>query len=266
MNFEERTKEFLIKQYERAFVKKLETDGIHTHVLKNKEDNFFLYNNQLLKRTQFHRWAGSLKSSQAMAYNLFSKLDSATFEYALPALDSKAPAILDVKITCHSGKLIKLYEVKMMEFTTNSKIDFSNRYFDPKEYGDTREIYANEFVAFLREVRHHFKERTVYGSGVKQLCCHLLGIVKHCLYNEPEENVKYKLYSMCFDGWADAKFQEKLHSYKKVLDEFQVLVNAFIKKVSLDEKVEYLGFVGTNSFISGCKDNIYKECIIRYVS
>ncbi|MBC8882624.1 hypothetical protein H9X57_02055 [Flavobacterium piscinae] len=43
-------------------------NGTHKHVLKNAQDNFFGSRRPDFK---FHRWAGSLKSSQALAFNFF---------------------------------------------------------------------------------------------------------------------------------------------------------------------------------------------------
>ena len=56
---------------------KFELNGTHSHVLKNKLDNFF----GLRPDFKLHRWADSLMSSQALAYNLFSGVKSRIFEF-----------------------------------------------------------------------------------------------------------------------------------------------------------------------------------------
>lgn len=114
MGIEAIIKDYVIKQFQ-LVNKDAIFDEKRNHVLLNKEDNFFNYDHNRLNRSRFHIWAGSLKSSQAFAWNFFYGNPSAKFEYELKAIDT--PAQIDVAI--HKDQVIDLFEVKMYEFMKN---------------------------------------------------------------------------------------------------------------------------------------------------
>lgn len=263
MNFEDRIKYFLIERYEQSFAKPFKRENAHYHVLEKTEDNFFKYDSNLLHRNQFHRWAGSVKSSQAMAYNLLRNFKNVKFEYPLPALEEKAPAMLDAFVP-DGHRVNHLYEVKMTEFLANNKISFSERYFDKGAYKDAENAFAEKYISFIKKVQKNFETTPIYGTGIKQLCCHLLGITKKVIGSDPSNNDTYMLYSLCFDGWEDEVFINKLSAYKNALTRFKTHADEFIQEIGLSHRVRYVGFVGTHAFIKENKDNIAKECVTRY--
>src|SRR5688500_4367413 len=121
----------------------LDLNGIHKHVLKNAHENFFGLRRPNFK---FHRWAGSVKSYQALAYNIFSGTDHVIFEYDMWALDksSKHKACIDAAIV--DNDIVKMYEVKMFEIVNSrgrnkifNKPD-QQKYFNPNNYKWNQQI------------------------------------------------------------------------------------------------------------------------------
>ena len=134
MSYNEEIIKFSIKGFEQIG-KPLALKGNHKHVLENTYDNFFVRSQNL----KFHRWAGSLKSSQALAHNIFSGISNARFEYDMWALDtfSQHKACIDVAI--ENNSVVKMYEVKMFEIINSKGANKifnkpeNQKYFKPKK-------------------------------------------------------------------------------------------------------------------------------------
>jgi len=235
--------------------KKLETNGIHNHVLKNKTDNFF----GPKPNFKFHRWAGSLKSSQALAYNIFSGITDAKFEYEMWALDNNPlhKACIDVAFE-NGDNVIKMFEVKMFEFTNSAgKNNIFNKaeqqkYYIIDNYKWNKQI-AEKFISFIGDVKTHFFDKSIYGEGIKQLCCHLLGIINEMTINDGKligKNVE--LYSLCFDKPFSLKFKRDIDNYQHTLEQFQNLVDNFLKETEFDKRIKFYGFLPLSTYL---KDN-----------
>lgn len=242
---------FSIKGFEQTG-KILKTDGIHKHVLDNKIENFFGPKPSF----KFHRWAGSLKSSQAFAYNIFSGNNNAKFEYDMWALDNDPlhKACIDVVIE-YPNDLVNLFEVKMFEFTeskgTNEIFHTTElqKYFVIENYRWNKQI-AQPFISFIQDVKNNFNNQHIYGGGIKQLCCHLLGIINEMtIMNGKLVDKNVELYSLCFDNPFIPKFEEDIYNYKETLTKFKSIVDNFLFKIHFDTKVKYLGFTPASDYI-----------------
>ncbi|MCL2247454.1 MAG: hypothetical protein FWC10_10185 [Lentimicrobiaceae bacterium] len=221
----------------------LETDGKHSFVLKNREDNFITTPE---KNFKFHKWAGSLKSSQAFAYNIFSGVKDREFEFSMEVFDR--PAQIDVKIEDVETQTIELFEVKMFEVINKEKIEFEGKYDDKAKYIYLSEDVVDAFIKFKNEVINHFDGQKIYGGGIKQLCSHLLGILN--IMNKPEyENKKIKLHSLCFDVAFSDKFGQDIDNYRETLTMFKCLVDKFLKEIKVDSRIEYCGFLSAIGYV-----------------
>jgi|GEM_PF-3908434 len=133
------------------------SNGIHQHVLKNKHENFF----GTEPKFKFHRWAGSLKSSQAFVYNIFSSIPDVKFEYDVWALDKNSlhKACIDVAIE-DKNNVVSMYEVKMFEIMNCGKNRIfhekeQEKYFSADNYKWNKQI-SEPFMTFIRDVKSHF--------------------------------------------------------------------------------------------------------------
>ena len=250
MNYKEEIEKFVIDGYEMI---NSDPAYIKPFVLKNKKDNFIT---EPQKDFEYHRWASSLKSSQAFAYNIFSGVQNngLVFEFHMPVFDTDAQ--LDVKI--ENGQTIELFEVKAFEIIKMENVEFKEKYFSKTEY--KRKDIAEPFIKFLETVIEFFKQENekIYGGGVKQLCSHLLGILN--TMNEPGyENKKFKLYSLCFDNLFSSRFEQDLINYKNTLSKFKELVDKFLIDINVDSRIEYLGFLSAQEYISKNKKLLGKR-------
>ena len=263
--FIEESRKFAIKGFEQS-VGTHELNGTHGHVLKNKEDNFFDYSNFIKKHPalKFHYWAGSLTSSQAFAYNIFSGVTNVRFEYDMWALsrDKWHKACVDVAIEKENG-VIDMYEVKMFEVVGVGKNKiFHERpeYLKIENYRCSTDEVAKHFKSFIECVNKRFEDRLIYGGGIKQLCCHLLGITNEmtnikCDKYQQLYNKKVRLYSLCFDHNFNSKqFTQSLESYRKVLSEFSPMVERYLENVKLQDQIEYCEYLGASEYIKKNKE------------
>lgn len=259
MGIEARIKDYVIRQFQ-LVNKDAIFDEKRNHVLFNKEDNFFNYDHNRLNRSRFHIWAGSLKSSQAFAWNFFYGNPSAKFEYELKAIDT--PAQIDVAI--HKDQVIDLFEVKMYEFIKNKPAKFEDAYFIDNSYPYLCDKIRNKYMEFISEVVIKFGKEH-YGEGLKQLSCHLLGILNES--NGKLKNYsKINLYSVCYDFYEDNAFIKKLNLYKQDLSTFKTMTDGFLESLGLSNKIEYHGFLSAcelkNEYIE--KGLISLDCVKRY--
>lgn len=250
LQYKDRIVEFSVSGFQNTG-KKLNTNGKHSHVLQNKYENFFG------ERPKFklHRWAGSLKSSQAFAYNIFSGIKEKEFEYPMRALDSDPNHRACIDVAIKSGNRVDLYEVKMFEIVNSKGINKifhtkqQEKYLDPNNYVWNVSI-ANDFIAFIKNVQSHFLDRQVYGEGLKQLCCHLLGIINEVTI--PDGNLQsniVNLHSLCFDKAFSPEFHHDIENYKNALQDFKFLTDKFLKDLDLDSRIKYQGFLSAEKFI-----------------
>lgn len=244
-------KKFLIEGFKRTG-KEFESNGIHSHVLKNKVDNFIT---PPKKGFEYHRWAGSLKSSQAFAYNIFSGVVNVEFEFRMKVFDRDSQ--VDVKIVDIKSNTIDLFEVKAFEFINKGKINFAPKYKEVSDYKYRPDI-ANSFINFLEEVEGVFNDRSIYGGGIKQLCSHLLGIL-NTMNNSDYKDKRFILYSLCFDNPITEKFKKDLENYRSILVEFKVLVDKYLKEIEADSRIEYYGFLSAYEYIEKNKEMLGKE-------
>ena len=221
----------------------------HSWVLKKRNKNFITPPPSCFK---FHRWAASLKSSQAFAYNIFSGVKNVKFEVPMQVIDR--PAEMDVIV--EDTNTLHLYEVKFTEFTKNDKIDFKESYFDVNNYILSSKEVANQYKKFIKKVIKHFDNKKIYGTGIKQLCSHLLGILTELEKNNYFADKKIILYSLCFDYEISPKFNKYLEEYKIVLEEFKKYVIEFLIDINFEHKVEYFGFLSASKFIKDNKKSI----------
>lgn len=250
MGYNDEIIKFSIRGFEQTG-KPLLLNGTHKHVLKNTHENFFGRRPDL----KFHRWAGSLKSSQALAYNIFSGIDHAIFEYDMWALDtfSQHKACIDVAI--EDSGVVRMYEVKMFEIVNSrgkNKIfnkPEQQKYFNPDNYKWNKQIVA-PFISFIQSVQIHFRDKPIYGEGLKQLCCHLLGIINEMTKDDGRLiGKKVELYSLCFDNPFLPQFEKDLENYKDVLQQFVPLVDRFLKQINMESFIKYHGFLSLQKFL-----------------
>lgn len=258
MSYKKEIEEFVIKGFKKINTIQYEKISENEFLLKNKKENFISIP---YKGFDYHRWAGSFKSSQAFAYNVFSGVkNKKEFEFCMKVFDR--PAQIDVMIENTETNTIELFEVKMLEIInlSSKKIEFKQSYTSIDEYKYCDINIAENFKAFLNKVINHFekKEQRIYASGIKQLCSHLLGILN--TMNEPNyKNNKFKLYSFCFDNPFVPKFNEDIENYKTILIEFKMLVDEFLTDIGLDSRIEYYGFLSATEYIEKNKTFLGKE-------
>ena len=229
------------------------TDGKHNFVLKNREDNFITLPP---KDFDYHKWAGSLKSSQAFAYNIFSGIKNREFEFRMKVLGRDAQ--IDVKIEDIKTQTIELFEVKMFEIIKREKIKFENKYDDKEKYIYLSEDIADAFIKFKNEVITRFDGQKIYGGGIKQLCSHLLGILN--VMNKPEyTNKKFKLHSLCLDIAFSDKFLQDVDNYRETLTKFKYLADKFLKEIKVNSRLEYCGFLPAIGYVISNEKLIGKE-------
>jgi hypothetical protein len=111
MNFKNEIENFVINGFTKSG-RPLITDNQHRFVLGDRKDNFF---NTPAVGFPYHRWAASLKSSQAFAHNVFSgiKGEKDLFEFHMRVFDRDAQ--VDIKLENKESKTIELFEVKAFE-------------------------------------------------------------------------------------------------------------------------------------------------------
>ena len=245
MNYNDEIVKFVIKGFKNNN-SQLITDGIHSFVLKDKKDNFI---SCPPKDFKYHKWASSLKSSQAFAYNIFSGINNSTLQFEFPMEVFNRDAQIDVMIEDKEYNTIELFEVKAFEICNigKNKIVFEDKYFTKDNYKCSE--LAEQFIAFLQLVINNFKNQKTYGGGIKQLCSHLLGIIN--TMDKPDyKNKKFKLYSFCLDNPFSNRFNQDLKNYKDTLSTFKNLVDKFLKEIKIDTRVDYFGFLSANEYIN----------------
>ena len=247
MSYKEEIEKFVIDGYKYAphSISTFETDGKHNFVLKNRKDNFITLPP---KDFDYHRWAGSLKSSQAFAYNIFSGVKNRELEFEFKMNVFDRPAQVDVKLEDIQTQTIELFEVKMFEIIKKEKVEFERKYDIKENYIYLSEDVADAFIKFKNEVIKKFDGKKIYGGGIKQLCSHLLGILN--IMNKPQyKNKKFKLHSLCLDIEFSDKFKQDLDNYIDTLFVFKHLVDKFLKEIRVDSRVEYCGFLSATDYI-----------------
>lgn len=265
MNFKEEIENFVIIGFKNNNIP-LITNSKHNFVLKCTTENFITLPPIYFK---YHRWAGSLKSSQAFAYNVFSGINNSTLQFEFPMEVFDRDAQIDVKFEDLKSQTIELFEVKAFEINSISKnrILFEQKYFTKTEY--KRSDIAEQFMGFLKTVIKKYENQNIYGGGIKQLCSHLLGIIN--IMNKPQYiNKKFKLYSFCLDNPFSNKFEQNVSNYKETLITFKNLVDEFLKEIKVDDRVEYCGFISASEYIIKNKNLLGKEnydyVLKRYIS
>ena len=277
--FIEESRKFAIKGFEQI-VETPKLNGKHKHVLMNKEDNFFKYDNFRKRQCpirRFHHWAGSLTSSQAFAYNIFSGVAKAEFEYDMWALsrDEWRKACVDVAIENEDG-VLGMYEVKMFEVVgvgINKIFHERPEYLEIENYHhwSTDEV-AKHFKSFIEYVNKRFEGSLIYGGGIKQLCCHLLGITNEmtnieCGKYQQLCNKKVRLYSLCFDhDFGSDYFTRSLNNYQEVLDEFSLMIPNYLENVGLQHRIKYCGYLGASEYIEENKEELSGTDNFEYVN
>lgn len=260
MSIKNEIEKFVVKGFKKTN-KELITDGIHSFVLKNPENNFIT---PPRKNFKYHRWAGSLKSSQAFAYNIFSGMTNKTLQFEFPMKVFTSDAEIDVMIEDKKSTTIELFEVKAFEISKNSKITFNKTYFYKNKYKNSN--IAEQFINFLNIVIKKFENQKLYGEGIKQLCSHLLGIIN--IMDEPNYiNKKFKLYSFCFDNPFSEKFEEKVKNYKDTLTQFKKIVDKFLKDIKVNNRINYCGCLSSDEYIRKHKNELkenYDYVMNRY--
>jgi hypothetical protein len=250
------TRDFALNGYEQSCGKP-QLDGTHRHVLANKYDNFY---GKSMPTFKLHRWAGSLTSSQAFAYNIFSGVKNVKFEYDMWALDNNPQRKACVDIAIENQNVVDMYEVKMFEFVScvgKNQIFHKKeqeKYFHLENYCCSTEEIKKNFMIFIKDVRKYFKDRPIYGEGIKQLCCHLLGISNEMTKYDKLRNKKVRLYSLCFDYNIGSGFIDHKENYKDVLNEFSDHVKNYLNNINLQDVIEYCGYLGASEYIKNNKD------------
>lgn len=264
MSYKSEIEKFVIEGYKNN--DKALVSGKHNFVLNDKIDNFITVPP---KNFKYHMWASSLKSSQAFAYNIFSGVKDASlkFEFEMKVFDRAAQ--VDVKLENLESNVIELFEVKAFEICNLglNKIVFKDKYYTKNLY--VQNDIADQFINFLNIIIHDFENQRIYGSGIKQLCSHLLGIIN--ISEEAEyKNKKIKLYSLCFDKEFTPKFKDNLENYKDALKKFKTHTDKFLKDNKLDKKIEYCGFLSATEYVNNNKkllgDDNYKYVLKRYLN
>jgi len=250
MTYKKEIEEFVIEGFKK--INPNQTDS-KSFVLIDKVDNFITHPP---KGFDYHRWACSLKSSQAFAFNIFSGIESSAlkFEYHMKVFDTDAQ--IDVKT--EKNHTIELFEVKAFEIIKMEDIRFKEKYFTKAEY--KRPEIAESFMKFLNIVIVFFEKenQSIYGGGIKQLCSHLLGIIN--TMNEPEfENKNFILYSLCLDNHFSPKFEQDLSNYKNTLSKFKKLVDDFLIEIDVNSRIEYFGFLSSREYLMKNKDLLGKK-------
>ena len=244
MNFKEEIENFVIIGFNNNKFP-LITDNKHNFVLKNKSENFIT---KPPKNFKYHRWAGSLKSSQAFAYNVFSGINNPTLQFEFPMEVFDRDAQIDVMFEIINSQTIELFEVKAFEINSigKNKIIFEEKYFTKNLY--KRTDIAEKFIDFLKSVIKTFENKNIYGGGIKQLCSHLLSVL-NTMDNQNFEKKKFKLYSFCLDNTFSNKFEQNVNNYKENLIIFKELVDEFLKEIKVNDRIEYCGFLSASEYI-----------------
>jgi hypothetical protein len=263
MNYKEEIEKFVIQGFEKVHPTLFETHSGNNFLLKNRKENFITIPEYGF---DYHRWAGSLKSSQAFAYNIFSGVKkNKEFEFHMKVFNPDAQ--VDVMIKNTETNTIELFEVKMFEIISLSKkkIEFKGKYFDKEEYLNSD--IALQQIEFLHKVVNHFEKgkRSIYTSGIKQLCSHLFGIINEMtIENGKLVDKKVKLYSFCFDNLFSIKFEQNIENYKSILIEFKVLVDEFLKDINFNSHIEYFGYQSAKDYVEKNK-KLIGEANYNYV-
>ncbi|WP_188650292.1 hypothetical protein [Yeosuana aromativorans] len=251
MNYQDEIKQFVIKGYKNVHKSYLtKANGIE---LINREENFITIPQSDFK---YHKRAGSFKSSQAFAYNIFSGIQNrnSKFEFPMPVFTSDAK--IDFMMENVESNTIELYEVKAFEIVDNDNIEFVDKYYKLDKYRNQE--LAQDFIFFLNKTVQNFEGKIIYGGGIKQLCSHLLGIL-NIMNNKEYQSKKIKLFSLCFDNCFTSEFREDLESYRNAIKEFKVLVDEFLFKYNLQSRIEYYGFLSAYEYINKKRKLIGEE-------
>ena len=237
--------DFSIEGYKRTEkLPVLKTVPKQEYELKDRNDNFFGCPHENFK---FDEHAALLTSSQAFAHNIFSGVKNVEFEYGLWALTNEA--WMDVVLLPQQKNVIQMFEIKMFEIRYVNRISFADKYFC-KNYYRNKQI-ADTFIEFIKKVKFGFKNRDIYGKGIKQLCSHLLGIINEMEDGKKLTDKNVELYSLCFDGDIGSdEFRDRLQNYKNILDnEFKPNVEELLKEIKMDDRIKYCGFLGVKDYI-----------------
>ena len=208
-----------------------------------------------------HRWAAALNSSQAFAHNIFSGAKRREFEFGMRALvrDKLHWARMDVALESADGAL-DLYEVKMFEFLTSAgknqifHTEEQAKYLRAECYECSTPAVADAFIGLIQNIRDEFKDERVYGGGVKQICCHLLGITNEMLAENGRLRLggykRVRFHCLCFDhDFGCVAFVRALENYKRVLGRLKPLADGYLEEVGVGGEVEFCGFVGAKEFV-----------------
>lgn len=244
MSYLDEIQKFAIKGYDNCSKNYLLKEA-YKHVLQNKEENFITTPAQNFK---YHIHAGSLTSSQAFAYNLFCGVKDCKieFEHKIPVFTT--PSQIDVQLQHIMNDIIELFEVKVFEIIERgtNKIEFAPSYWNPTLYQNP--ILGARFIQFLKDVIKYFKDENIYGGGIKQLCSHLIGILKNFDKSSLSPS-KFILYSLCYDYPFVKKFEEDLDSYRDATTRFKLLVDKLLVDLNFDDRIEYYGYIGASEYM-----------------
>ena len=254
MNYKEEIENFVVMGFKNNKIP-LTTKAKYNSVLQNRAENFII---RPPKNFNYHRWAGSLKSSQAFAYNVFSGMNNPSLQFEFPMEAFDRAAQIDVMFEDLNSQTIELFEVKAFEINSLGvdKILFEEKYFTKTQY--KRSDIAEKFIEFLKIVIKYFENQKIYGGGIKQLCSHLLGIIN--TMDKPKYvGKKFKLYSFCLDNPFSNKFEQNINNYKETLSVFKNLVDEFLKDIKVNERIEYCGFLSASEYINKNEKLLGKE-------
>ena len=111
MSYNREIEKFVIQGYKNNLLN-LITNDKHTFVLKDRRENFI---SLPPKDFKYHIFSGSLKSSQAFAYNVFSGVNELNLQFEFPMLVFDRDAQIDVMLENAQTQNVDLYEVKAFE-------------------------------------------------------------------------------------------------------------------------------------------------------
>jgi len=163
--------------------------------------------------------------------------------------------------------VVKLFEVKAFEPMEEKKAEFGATYGKEEKYKCPE--LASSFIRFIEKIgtiegrEKKTPEITAYyGEGLKQLCCHLLGIVNELDGKLDGKNIE--LYSLCFDGYVSDECTELLENYKGALAKFKTLANDFLCEIRLSDRVTYCGYLPASVYIEENR-KLLQEANCHYV-
>lgn len=244
MNYVEEIRNFAIEGFNNC-TKSYLLKKPYRHVLQNKEENFISIPSNDFR---YHIHAGSLTSSQAFSYNMFSGVKDCKVEFEHKVKVFSTPSQIDVKLEHPNKDLIELFEVKVFELIDRgkNKIDFAPSYWNSALYRNP--ILGRRLIEFLNDVIKHFTDQNIYGGGIKQLCSHLIGLVNS--YDATTlSRSKFILYSLCHDYPFIKKYEEDLESYQNATTRFKLLVDKLLRDLDIDTRIAYHGYIGASEYM-----------------